>query len=560
MQRRLAHVSPAGTPAVCSGLGPGAHPRGLHRRAHAGRRPCRGGSGTVHVHDAGRERNAAISHPVASGHPHARAPSVVAIANPFERRHLAAGEPITHFGMFFMDVASGEVEAWSLPRADGALVTYSTSSDSRWVLAYPSAAAYAVDRQSGAAFRWGRNSPRLVALQGEHLLFRDQGRTWVVGLRQPEPALLPVKPAEGCVALSPDGETAAVLSGRTLSLVRLADLSCRTVAELALPAGALDSLYLRAGPRGAWFAVEARVAEGTGAARRTTRWIARYSWQGERLGELTLPGDSWYAPLSPDGRLIAWEEQLSSLTKAVVVADAATLAPRLRIVGATLCFYDLGSGDWLADSSGLIVRTSEGYHIVTRDGWLVALPSPGGVPLPDPDEPLPAPDRADLLAVGRRVVIDTTGKALAVATLDAGPDWDRPADLYPWGPDSTELRFALPHLGHGGSCGETEYLLPARVERPPFGPLVLAVGLPAGDCANLRAAPGIKAEVLACLPGGMRLSPAPLAERPRSEGEEPYYLSLCMAWAGNSLWLRVRTAAGQEGWLDAQAGEIGWAQ
>ncbi|HOR01566.1 MAG TPA: SH3 domain-containing protein, partial [Anaerolineae bacterium] len=113
--------------------------------------------------------------------------------------------------------------------------------------------------------------------------------------------------------------------------------------------------------------------------------------------------------------------------------------------------------------------------------------------------------------------------------------------------------------GHGGHCGEAEYQLPARVELAPFSPLVLAVGLPAGECVNLRAAPGKKAELLTCLPGGTRLSLAPLAETHQAEGQEPYYLSRSLAWASESQWLRVRAPDGQEGWVDAKAGNVGWA-
>ena len=482
--------------------------------------------------------------------------ALASIPNPFERRQLAAGAPIAGPGLYFMDVATGAVEAWSLPGAKDAW--YTTSPDNRWLIGYCPDGAYAADRQGGAAFRWGRNTPRLLAAQGEYLLFHGAGYLWIAGPGQPEPVPLPIGSASSQAVISPDGRTAAVTSGNTLYLVQLDGATCRAIGEMNDPAGrAAQSTFLETGRRGGVIVVHSYWQEG--AASQMAQGLEFFSWSGERLGKL-LPPSVGRSALSPDGRLIAWEEHPSQLTQAVIVADAATLAPRFRVLGATLCFHDFGSGDWLADSSALIVRTGAGYRLVTPDGRIAPAPAPEDGAGPLPDDLLPAPDRADLFAASRHMVVDAAGRPVAAAALPANPNVGLPADLSPWGLSSTELCFALPHLGHGGKCGEGEYLLPARVERPPFGPLVLAVRLPANDCVNLRATPGTKGQVLTCLPGGTRLSPAPLAELPQPEAQEPYYLTPSIAWAGGSRWLRVRAPDGQEGWVDAAAGQVGWVE
>lgn len=486
------------------------------------------------------------------------------IASPFERRRLAPGEAIAQAGLFFLAAGTGEVEAWTLAGEKAAL--YDTSPDSRWVIAQTAGTTYLADRRTGAAYRWVQPASRLLAAQGEHLLFLSGGQVWLMGPGQPEPVALTIPPVGAQAALSPvevqavvspDGQTAAVLSGRTLYRVRFEGGVSQPMGQVADPAGGtVQWVGLQTAPRAGAIILTARVA--IGAEQAITQQIERYSWQGERLGQLRLPGAARYA-FSPDGRWLAWEERLSHLTQAVVVAGIPTLTPRFRVTGASLCFHDFGSGDWLADSSALIVRTADGYRLLTLDGRLVdspALATDTGLPPGQTGEPLPAPDRSDLFAIGRRVVLDSQGRRVAAAPLaEPGSEWGRPADLKPWGLDSTELRFTLPHLGHGGRCGEDEFLLPAQVEPAPFGPLTLVVGLSADDCVNLRAAPGLRAQVLACLPGGTRLAPAPLPGQRPAEGDV-YYLTPSVAWTGDSHWLRVRAPDGKEGWVEAQAGRV----
>ncbi len=482
------------------------------------------------------------------------------IPNPFEHRRLAPGEPIAQAGLFFMQVATGEVDAWALPGDDGTLTTYSASPDNRWVVARTSEGTLLADRRTGASYFLANG--RVLAAQGEHVLLLVRGQVWVAEAGGPAWGPLATGPAVELApqaVMSPDGEAAAILNGRTLYLAQLDNTSCRPIAEVADAAGhILQGLYLQTASRGEEIVVNSCWPEEPGL--RQSLWrIERYSWQGERLGEVMLANPGFFA-VSPDGRWLAWDEVLVDLVHTVVVADAATLAPRLRVVGAGLCFPDYGSGDWLADSSGLIVSTRAGYRILTLDGELTPAPtfrSPAGEPMPFPSEPLPAPDRSGLFAIGRRAVVDAAGRPVAVAALGVSSELGQPADLDPWGLDSSELRLALPHLGHGGKCGEVEYVVPTEVQWAPFNAPVLTVALPAGECADLRAAPGANGEVLACLAGGTRLALAPAAELAPLEGTLSY-LTASVAW-GDGLWLHVRAPGGQEGWVDAEAAQIGWA-
>jgi hypothetical protein len=481
-------------------------------------------------------------------------------AGPFERQQLNAGEVVGRPGVFFLQVSTGEVEAWALPGEENA--RYSASPDNRWVIAYTPSATYAADRRSGAAYRWDGSSTRLLAAQGDFLVLLENGQVRIAEPGHPELVALPIRPADAnspTVVISADGGTAAILNGRTLYRVQLASATCAPMAEVAdLTGSMVTSAGLGTTRRGDAIVVTSYLSPGVSTDHQPAQRIQRYSWQGERLGEVTVPRAS-LCLVSPDGRWVAWEERLSEMTQAVVVADAATLAPRFRVLSATLCYWGYGFADWLADSSGLIVRTNEGYRILSADGKLGDVLTQDGKPLSPNYELLPAPDRGDLMAVYRKAVVDLAGRTLAAANLGSGT-WNQPADLYPWGYNSNEMRFALPHLGHGGKCGEDEYLLAARVEPVPFAPLALAVGLSAADCANLRAEPGRNAPIIACLPGGTRLSPAPLPEQPGATGSEPYYLTPDIAWADSSRWLRLRTEDGREGWVDAAAAQITWAE
>ncbi len=487
------------------------------------------------------------------------------IRSPFERRQLAPGEPIAQAGdvfarqggLFFMQVATGEVDAWTLPGAPS-LTVYSASPDNRWVIASLGGTTYLADRRSGATYLWETG---LLAAQGDYLLLAGEERIWIAGPGQPEPKALPIEPAAPQAVISRDGQMAAVLGGGTLYLVQLESGACRAIGELAANAsdpGLPPSLETTR--RGETILLSTFGMEGTGPERRPVQRVERYSWQGVRLGEL-MPPQSGRCAFSPDGHWAAWDETLCDLVQAVVVADATTLAPRLRVVGARLCFLDYGVGkNWLADSSGLVVSTRAGYRILTLDGELTPAPTfrgSAGEPMPFSDEPLPAPDRSGLFAIGRRAVVDAASHTVAVAALDMGAELSQPADLDPWGLGSSELRFALPHLGHGGKCGEVEYVVPTEVQWAPFSAPVLAVALPMGECADLRAQPGAGGQVLACLAGGARLSLAPTAELAPLEGTLSY-LTASVAW-GDGLWLRVRAPDGQEGWLDVKAVQIGWA-
>ncbi len=229
---------------------------------------------------------AAAPEPPPTGAPSPARLALASVPNPFERRQLAAGTPIAEAGLYFMDVATGAIEAWSLPGAKSAW--YSTSPDNRWLIGYSPDAACAADRRSGAAYRWGRNTPRLLAAQGDYLLFLDgAGYAWIAGPGQPEPVPLTIGSASSQAVISPDGRAAAVTSGSTLYLVQLDRATWRAIGEMKDPAGRpAQSTFLQTGRRGQVIAVHSYWQESIGAVQQMVQGVEFYSWQGERLGKL----------------------------------------------------------------------------------------------------------------------------------------------------------------------------------------------------------------------------------------------------------------------------------
>lgn len=264
-------------------------------------------------------------------------------------------------------------------------------------------------------------------------------------------------------------------------------------------------------------------------------------WDGQTVADIDVPGTR--ATFSPDGRWITWEEWPADwLAPMTVVADAATLEPRLRALGATTCFAWVSSGGnrWLSDSSALVVDTSYGPRLLTLDGELYSVPAFDERHWQG--EPIPAPDNPDLFALGRLAVSDGAGTQQIGVTLEG---FVTPQAVAPWGRDSTEIRFVLPPKPGHGACEE----------RPPIEPVVQ---MPAGDLPEfplmidgvtdcLYLDPGEHGSEAACLPKGTRLT----AYRP------PLSLS-AVGWSNRwNLW--VETEHGQIGRISLEGNPLRWA-
>jgi hypothetical protein len=226
-----------------------------------------------------------------------------------------------------------------------------------------------------------------------------------------------------------------------------------------------------------------------------------------------------------------------------VVADAATLEPRLQALGATTCFGTIGGGGnrWLSDSSGLVVDTSDGYRLLTLSGELQERPVFDG--LTWKGEPQPAPDAVDRFALGRLVVADGAG------VRQQGPHLEgfvTPASLSPWGESSAELRFAVPPKPGGSACHErppmeAKVVYPAR-SLPEYPLVVQGVD----DCLPMAA--GTFGTATTCLPNGTRVVPV----QPRED-------LTSLGWVGQGWRLWVRTEHGETGEILLEQEPLKWA-
>lgn len=96
-------------------------------------------------------------------------PQVEAAPGALRRVILPPGARVQARGLYFLDVASGQIEGWVLDAADWA--GYGANADNRWVFATGQERAYAARRATEAVYGWDRRTVRLVTAAGDRLLF-----------------------------------------------------------------------------------------------------------------------------------------------------------------------------------------------------------------------------------------------------------------------------------------------------------------------------------------------------------------------------------------------------
>ncbi|MFZ5827298.1 MAG: hypothetical protein ACOY94_23615 [Bacillota bacterium] len=463
-----------------------------------------------------------------------------------------AGEVLAADGVYFLNTATGEGEGWVFPESRGA----SISQDNRFI----ATSGVLIDRESRSVWEWNRQEVFLLLAEAQGFLFGEvepdgpnlkrTGRYFWAG---PDFKLRRTFTLEGgapwgsSALLSPDGSRLVLsLWGNTpdLPIMVLLDLNTGEVQRLEAPAaGYIGSTSLKQSDAGFQAEFWATDDDRSRGAPRWHTFIRRYSWSGEALGDLRIPGTHLF--FSPDGKWVAWQEwPAGDLAPATRVADTTSLEPHLLALGVTPCFAATGSGGtrWLADSRGLLVDTSAGYRLLTLDGQLQELLALAG--LTWKGEPQPAPDHPDRFAIGRLVVTNGAGTQRLGVTLE---EHVTPASLSPWGASSAELRFALPPKAGGGACMEGPPM-PAQVLAPgkdlPEFPLLVRSP---DRCLSLRDRGHESGRELACLPDGTRLAPV----RPRSDIGS-------LAWT-DSWWLSVRTEKGETGWIPLAGTPVTWA-
>lgn len=461
----------------------------------------------------------------------------------FEHKTWDAGIPIdTTGGIFFMDTETGRVTGY---RSRGAWER--ASRDDRWVYAFEGGHQLLLDRWSSRSWRSMDPELRVVAASREHLLLDvpgdPDGRYVLVDDELREIARVPIAgemPAYGGALFSPDGRTVALATKRSAAyLLDIGTGGARVVPE---PRSGEEWETIRGTSvsplrEGRDILVTTsyyRPADGYWSEQR------RFTWDGEEL-----PWDQRWDDLSPDGLHAAWVE--GGLWDAdsglwgywpgvVVVADAGTGEPILRVRSATLAYGDwLGGSRWLASGDGVVMRVRGGYVIarVRPAPELLHFPAaPAGHYGYSGLAPLPAPGDDCLFSTGRLGVYDSC----------AGR-WFLASDLHgaaghhdPWGDSPREIRFILDHGAHG--VGFPYFESSPWIEFPPFDDEVAFRVARTGRCLYVRAEARAEAAIRDCLPDGARvvLSPPGVARSWSPESSIIY-------------WVYVRTESGVEGWV-----------
>ncbi|MFZ5813868.1 MAG: hypothetical protein ACOY93_01015, partial [Bacillota bacterium] len=258
-----------------------------------------------------------------------------------------AGDRISAPGVYFLNTRTGEGEGWTAP-GNTPFISY-ISGDNRFVIAVPEGKGYILDRESRILREYDAQRFRAMLAGAEGALFEEAGTSryiWTGPDYRPVHRIdLEAMGRWGRVALlSPDRRRLAILMPPAADgphQVGLVDLASGEWKRLTVPSpGYVGSAVLKG--QGDQLSVELLWAEDRDAPLRQTA-VHRFTWEGEPAGEQRIPGS--YVAISPDGRWIAWEQWLAGdLVPATVVADAASLEPRLIALGSTTCFAMTGSG------------------------------------------------------------------------------------------------------------------------------------------------------------------------------------------------------------------------
>lgn len=465
------------------------------------------------------------------------------------RAELDANQPLESPGVYFMDVATGKLDAWRTPlETPQAGPTFSLwpSPDERWIAAVRKDEGYLIRRSDGVAFRY--NSQRLYLTAGPGVILAipkqptagDGSKCALLDEQMRLIATFALRDrctTESQVVFSPDGKMLAITTPRgdePVALVTVATGAVKWLGRFSAPDGlALSSVHLSALPQTGELMVEFQLTS-AGAKRAwapQASQIRRYTWQGDLRSDTRLPG--WGPAISPDGKLLAYSQDLGLLGQAVVVQAPGADKPLFRVAGGV-------DPSWLAGSKELLLQSSQSYQLVSTTGALKPGPPTTGGPGYDPFVWLiPSPDDPNLYLTTTTYltgasVVDQTGRIVRSATLSEPKGMQIAGAM--WGPSASGFHFVAVQRGGKGYEGEIWNWIRPKVQRPPFpSEHPLQVELPDGDCLNLRAELGKAGKIIRCLPSGTRLD---LFRSQRT-------------WEvkDNEVWLQVETAQGERGWV-----------
>ncbi len=477
----------------------------------------------------------------------------IATDEAFVRLEYAPGEQITETtGLFFLDVETGTVEAWS---SVGGLAMVATLNH-RYVLAGGGLALDVLpsmlhDRETGRTFSWDAAALRFTyaGARDEVIVFErldgdaEADVTSYVAVDASMDAETEfVTPASWFLddVLLEDG----LLLARGDGLLHILDIESGDRVTLD-PGGNLHTVRTEEG----FALVDGRHPEGNGA--HTCR-ILRYGWSGHLQSDVSVScfvGTYARVHLSPGARLFAtltdvvgccgWWGASGFYPAPVVLSifDAATGDELVKVAGATFA-------GWLADGSGLVVETVRGRQIVEIDGEWMSLPQrlPSGTLLPSPADPgrfiHANPFRGSRPTVA---VVDRSDQVLASANLQAVPVWG-----LSWSASGHEVFFHNQQGRQQGAPGTIVPVLQPAIQLPPFDDSLTAEVV-VDTCLNVREEATTESEIVVCLPPErvVELVPHP-ADGHVVEGlctEDDLY--------GNCVWVHVLTEDGEQGWAYA---------
>ena len=493
-------------------------------------------------------------------------------------------------GVFFMDVETGIMTGYRL-RSSGNVSGYTP--DGAWIIAWDAGWQLLLRRDTGQSWRWPEKHLEFMTNSDEHLLFAEcfsdeehechaTGRFTIMNHDMEQVAEFSVPSGDGKNWLSnslfptdflfsPDGQMIVVNMDDVIYLVPVASPHPVVLFKPIREGWGIN--WVNAAPWGEWYedrGIRIRVYYKRPESDGSDEWEYgnedfHFSWTGE-----PLPAPTCLGYLSHDGRYVAQlhgepilrgsHQPLPPPTNpwpSVVIAEAGTCAPLFRVRSAAtnqFLFQQPWFARWLPDGEGFMLRVDGGYAIlrVNPEPELVYLPP---VPLGASEStlvgPVPAPTGG-----GRYFAYDTAGVydrhrnlwILTGLSAAAGYSWQ---DV--WGATHHETRYAFLHDGHG--LPSDWFLLPPKIEFPPFDDEIAFRIARTGSCLSLRANPDRDAARLDCLPDGARLAlamPADVQEEPCRRNCYPPIRedSLgSLASAPPRYWVYVRTDNGVEGWV-----------
>jgi len=488
-------------------------------------------------------------------------------------------------GIFFMSATDGSVEGWQYQ--DDELQfdpSYVATPGNRLVIASADEHDVLLHRETGTSIRWPKVYVALVGGFADTFVLQERLPiiSSIYDYGQPAERLFVCSAANGnfraeATFTLPDVMDAArstvlALPGNHI-LLHINDYPQSPTALIVdVQSGDVTRLI---GDPGAWIE-DARVSEdgyiiatqgrGVGtpdqgwgvfvvdADRRTQKTFGAHAPSGQPM----LSPDLRYALVPGDLRTVEVRSEIGSESwPEITLWDIDKAEALFRTRSATFSGGDFLSGPrWLADSSGFLAYTGPEPGNTDMGDVRTVLISlrEGGAPEIEylPYRPMVAsPADPDLFATSHSSVYNR--RSGDVFDLHASLGF---SDFFsPWNGTSDEIVCVVPHGGHGGY--EVGTLLAPHAELAPLSDAMRFAVAGTANCLNLRAKPGLAAEIRMCIPEGTVLELAvpdtpPHPDPDNRQPDEPHEgLATHRNGEDGQRFVHVREPGGATGWVAA---------